>query len=278
MNGMHSVSTPGGKAPEISVAMGIYNCAQTLEAAVESILKQSFSNFELILCDDGSTDSTLLLAQGLAARDTRIRVVTNGKNLGLNHSLNHCLKLARGRYYARMDGDDISTPNRLERLFSTMESEKKWAVVGSWVEFFDERGTHRTVMAKEHPGVDDLITQTPFVHASCMIRTDILRSLGGYGTESWLRRAQDYHLWFRLYAAGHRGMNLQEVLYHVRDDQVAAQRRTWAARLTEARIMWTGYGLLRIPFYHYWRITRPLILGLMPQWLYTALRRRLNKS
>jgi glycosyltransferase EpsE len=259
--------------PRVSIAVGIYNCADTLGEAIKSILKQTYADWELILCDDGSTDDTLSIAKSYAARDTRIRVVRNLKNLGLNHSLNHCLREARGEFYARMDGDDISAPDRFMKLVAALDANPEVALVSSWMTCFDEIGEWGLVKTKASPTQADFIYGTPFCHAPCMVRIAVMRELDGYGTESWLRRSQDYHLWFRLYAAGHRGINLQEPLYRMRNSREATSRRSLRTRLMEARIMWFGFRLLHIAPWHYIRILRPILLGIMPGWLYERLHR-----
>jgi glycosyltransferase EpsE len=264
--------------PRVSILMGVYNCANTLGEAIDSILCQTYSDWELIICDDGSADDTLQIVREYAARDPRIVIAQNFRNLGLNHTLNHCLKLARGELCARMDGDDVSEPERLEKLVLALDSNPKFALVSSWVSFFDEGGKWGVGRSKPQPDSMDLATGTPFCHAACMIRTGVLRDLGGYGTDAWLRRSQDYHLWFRLYAAGHRGVNLQEVLYRVRDGRDAVGRRGFSVRLMEARIMWFGFRLLKFPLWQYFRILRPLVLGLIPGWLYAHLHKRKRRS
>jgi glycosyltransferase EpsE len=261
-------------APVISVAMGVYNVECTLVEAVNSIKKQSFTNFELILCDDGSTDSTLSLCRRLAAEDSRIRVLANERNLGLNYTLNRCLAEARGEFYARMDGDDTCSPERFDKLLAALENNPDIAVVSSWMTCFDEQGSFATIRTKPKPEARDFAHGSPFIHAAAIMRTSVLRRLGGYGTEPWLRRSQDYHLWFRLYAAGYRGINIQESLYQMRDNRDAARRRTFQVRLNTARIMFWGFRLLKLPVWSYPRIARPLLLGLMPQWLYQPLRQR----
>ena len=94
------------KEPEISVIMGIYNCANTLEEAVRCIQAQSIKEWELILCDDGSTDNTYEIAEQLKKKDERIVLLRNSENQGLNRTLNRCLNEAKGKYIARLDGDD----------------------------------------------------------------------------------------------------------------------------------------------------------------------------
>lgn len=260
-------------APRVSIAVGIYNCATTLAEAVDSILAQTYTDWEMLLCDDGSTDDTLKIALEYSRKDPRIRVLRNPSNLGLNHSLNHCLREARGEFYARMDGDDISTPDRLAKLVAALDANTGVALVSSWMSCFDELGDWGLVKTKAAPTEADFVNGTPFCHAPCMVRTAVMRELSGYGTEPWLRRSQDYHLWFRLYAAGYHGINLQEPLYRMRNSREASVRRTLRTRMMEARIMWFGFRLLGFAPWHYLRIARPILLGLMPGWLYERLHR-----
>ena len=109
-------------APEISVIMSVYNGEEYVAEAVESILNQTFSDFELIVIDDCSTDTTGEILKRLAERDERVKVHPNEVNLRLPSSLNKAISLARGRYIARMDADDIALPERLERQYAFMEA------------------------------------------------------------------------------------------------------------------------------------------------------------
>lgn len=270
---MYQKSTEQRPAPRVTIAMPVYNSATTLTEAVISILSQTYKDFELIICDDGSTDETLTIASKLADGDSRVIILKNPKNFGLNVSLNNCLEITRGEFYARMDGDDISMPDRLEKLVAALDTNQDISLVSSWMTCFDEQGDWCEIKTKPAPVKNDFIYGTPFIHAPCMIRTSVLRRLGGYGTDSWLRRSQDYHLWFRLYAAGYSGINLQEQLYRMRNSREAASRRSLRTRLMEARIMWFGFRLLQLSPWHYIRILRPILLGLMPNWIYARLHR-----
>lgn len=263
-----------GRQPRVSIAMGIYNCETTLAEAIDCIIAQTYVDWELILCDDGSTDGTLTVAETYAAREPRVRVVRNARNLGLNHALNHCLRVARGEFYARMDGDDTCTPDRLARLVQALDEHPEVALVSSWMTCYDRQGTWGLIRTKPRPDRRDFLGGSPFVHAACMMRTSVLRSLDGYGTEPWLRRAEDLDLWFRLYREGHRGLNLQEPLYHMRDDRAARRRRTLRSRLDEARVLWRGFGMLGLPLPSRIRALRPLLIGLLPSAAYEYLRRR----
>ena len=102
--------------PKVSIIMGIFNCAETLPEAIDSVLAQTFSDWQLILCDDGSKDNTYGIAKEYQGRfPEKILLLQNERNMGLNHTLNRCLQVVSGEYVARMDGDDISLPTRLEK-------------------------------------------------------------------------------------------------------------------------------------------------------------------
>ena len=113
----------------ISVLMGIFNCETTLEEAIDSIKKQTYTNWELILCDDGSTDRTYEKAKDIAESDSRIILLRNEKNEGLNKTLNRCLAASCGEYIARMDGDDESLPERFQKQISFLEIHPEYALV-----------------------------------------------------------------------------------------------------------------------------------------------------
>lgn len=259
--------------PRVSVLMGIYNCQATLREAVGSIRNQTYADWELILCDDGSTDSTLALAESLAREDARIRVIRNPCNLGLARTLDHCASVARGELYARMDGDDISMPQRLEKLVAALDANPAVAVVSSWMTQFDEHGDWGVVRTRPNPDREDFIRGTPFCHAPCMMRRDAFEKVGGYGSDPWIIRAEDYNLWFKFYAAGLRGVNLQESLYRVRDDQHALARRTFRARLNETVVRWRGFKSLGLPWLTRLKAARPILIWAIPAFVYRRLRR-----
>ena len=126
---------------KISVLMGIYNCADTLPEAIDSLLAQTETDWELILCDDGSEDETPAVAQTYQNRfPEKIILIRNPRNMGLNHTLNRCLEQAKGCFIARMDGDDISVPTRLEEEVSALEAHPEMAIVSCPMIYFDEDG------------------------------------------------------------------------------------------------------------------------------------------
>ena len=124
---------------KVSIIMGVFNCSDTLSDALDSILAQTYQNWELILCDDGSTDDTYRVASEYCGRyPGKIVLLQNEKNMGLNHTLNRCLAAATGVYIARMDGDDISLPERLSLEVAFLDAHPEYAIVSCPMIYFDD--------------------------------------------------------------------------------------------------------------------------------------------
>lgn len=131
--------------PEVSVIMGVFNSAKKVGVAIESILNQTFTDFEFIICDDASTDNTYETIKEYAGKDKRIKLLKNEKNLGLAGTLNICLESARGKYIARMDDDDFSHPQRFEKQIKFLDENPEYAIVGTSKNYFDENGIVESV-------------------------------------------------------------------------------------------------------------------------------------
>lgn len=181
---------------KISVLMSVYNEEEYLSEAIDSILQQTFTNFEFLIIDDGSQDrSESIIASYI---DDRIRLVRNKKNIGLTKSLNVGLKLANGKYIARMDADDISLPERLEVQHTFMEEHPAVGVCGSWV--IQRRGNTEKIAESivEH---DDIVAMLLFnnciAHPTVFIRKSVVLSNHQYYDEDFIA-AQDYEYWTRL--------------------------------------------------------------------------------
>ena len=254
--------------PKVSVLMGIYNCADTLEEAVDSIINQTFTDWELIMCDDCSTDNTLEVAQKIAEKDSRIKVIKNEKNLTLAPTLNRCIEVASGKYVARMDGDDICDPTRFEKEIEILEEHNEYAIVSCQMNLFDNKGIYRVIEYKEKPQKQDFITGSQFCHAGCMIRTESIKAVGGYSESMNYKRVEDYDLWVRMYKAGYIGYNIQEPLYSMRDDRNALSRRTFESRKNEARVVKNVYKWFNMPKKNMIRVIIPIIKWLVPNCVY----------
>ncbi len=198
------------RRPKVSVLMSAYNNAEYLEQAVRSILHQSYSDFELIITDDHSSDNTAQIIERLASEDSRIRVQKNDNNLGLAQSLNNMINLAQGEYIARMDDDDIALPLRFERQVALLDSGEA-DLCGTWMQLIG--GWRKRII--RYP-IDDgsirvqMLFQTPFAHPSIMIRSHLFKEKCRYSTDA--HYAEDYDLWARL-SPYVRMKNIPEVLY-----------------------------------------------------------------
>lgn len=233
---------------KISIIMGIYNCADTLPTAIDSILAQTYSNWELIMCDDASTDDTYAVANSYRERyPDKIILIQNETNSRLAFSLNHCLEYATGEFVARMDGDDNSRPERLEKEIEYLQSNPELDLVGCAMQRFDDSGEADIVYAVEHPDYYTLRRSIPFHHATILTYKRVYDSLGGYTVAERTKRAQDYDLWFRFYHAGFQGDSLREPLYLVREDKNAIRRRTFKVRRNAFKTTRFGYKLLDYP-------------------------------
>lgn len=238
---------------KISILMGIYNCEATLKDAIDSILAQTYPNWQFVICDDGSSDRSFQIAKSYQEiYPDKFLVIKNEQNMGLNITLNKCLYLADGDYIARMDGDDLCTPDRLEKEVSVLNEHPEFAIVSSYMTTFDEGGDWGCIKTLEFPQVKDFPTQVPmFCHAPCMIRAEAFLDVEGYAEDKRLQRVEDYHLWYKFYAKGYRGYNIQEPLYKMRDDRNALHRRTPTARLNGIYATFVGFKMVHLPVWMY---------------------------
>lgn len=254
--------------------MGIYNCAPTLQEALDSLYAQTYKGFKIILCDDGSQDDTLKIAEENARLHENVIVIKNNRNMGLNYTLNHCLEYADTEYIARMDGDDISLPTRFEKEIKFLDEHPEYAVVSGPMIYFDEEGEFRRGKGGGEVKKLEFVHGSPIAHAPSMSRTDIIKSVGGYSVDKKLLRVEDYHLWFKVYAAGHKAYRLNEYLYKMRDDRNAVARRNWMTRRNEAYVQHIGYKMIGIPWYYQLYTLVPIMKYFTPNWLYSYFHKR----
>lgn len=212
---------------KISIIMGVYNARDKsmIKKSIYSLLNQSLRDFELIICNDGSTNDTLQWIEEVVAGDKRVKIIHNKKNRGLAYSLNQCMEYADGEYIARMDIDDVCKRYRLEIQSKFLDDHPEYAVVGSCALLFDDNGVWGKRKVKEIPEKDIFLYGPPFIHPTIMCRSNILRSLGGYHVKWYTWRTEDTDLFARLYAAGYKGYNIQQPLIGFREDKASYQRR-----------------------------------------------------
>ena len=185
------------KDPKVTVLLCVYNGEKYLREAIDSILNQTFENFEFLVINDASTDSSRDII--LSYKDPRIRLIDNKKNLGLTRSLNKGLKLAKGEYIARIDADDIAFPERLKRQLEYIVKRPDVGGVSSWYEVVDERGG-LVYVNKVALSFEDIYYNLTFfnclVHSSTLYNKKLVLDMGGYDEN--YKRSQDYELWCRI--------------------------------------------------------------------------------
>lgn len=252
--------------PKVSVITGAYNCAASLPAAVASIQSQSFTDWELILCNDASGDNTLQVAQQLAAADSRIKVISNATNQGLAATLNHCLEHCSGEYVARMDTDDLCLPHRFMAQVQYLDEHPEMAVVGGGIHLFDENGDKDVLLNPAQPTARWMKRNIPFFHPTIMMRRSAYDALGGYTVCPRTRRGQDMDLWFRFFAMGFRGANLQEAVLKYHDNIADYNKKSSFAvawGMTRTKLM--GFRINKFPIHLYPYAFIPVLTWMAPR-------------
>lgn len=261
----------------ISVIMGVYNGEKTLSYAIDSIINQTYGNWELIICDDCSTDGTAKILDKYSKLDSRIRVIMNKTNLGLAASLNHCLKYVKGEYIARMDCDDISLPSRFEKQLDFLQNNPNIQLVGTYMQEFCGNMKGNIIVNKENPTKYDVPKGAPFFHATIMMHTKTLKELDGYRISNYTVRTEDVDLWYRFFQKSYKGQNLPEALYLVRMDPNAYRRRKLKYMFHASYIIWKGCDLIELPKKYKIYAFKPILSWLLPASLKTKMRKLILK-
>ncbi len=217
----------------VSVILAVYNGAQDVEPAIESIFSQTYTDWDLLVVNDGSTDTTGEVLGRLGAKEPRLTVLTNEVNCGLAASLNRAWRAAKGPLIARLDADDVCYPERLYKQVEFLLECPDVAVLGTAADFVDEQGDYigsYSRPARHDELVRRMYREVPFIHPTVVVRKSFYESMGGY--DETLRGAtqagEDVDLWLRGYTR-YKYSNLREPLirYRVRNRQTF--RSTWHA-------------------------------------------------
>jgi len=220
--------------PTVSVILPVYNREKLVEQAVESILSQTFQDFELLIIDDGSTDGTWEILSSWN-NHPRVRLIRTDHG-GPTSALNQGLRRARGKFIARQDSDDISEPERLERQVAFLNTHLDVGVVGTWAVLIDEEGnengTYDSFVSERQIRSQLFYGENPVLHGSVLFRRTCLEELGGYD-KAW-PYAQDYELWIR-YSRKYRLANLPERLYRWRSWHGQVSNRNYVEQKGAAR-------------------------------------------
>jgi glycosyltransferase involved in cell wall biosynthesis len=208
--------------PKVSVLMPCYNAAETLNPTLESLARQTLTDYELIAVDDGSTDGTLGILQERAAGDARIHLVSQDHS-GIVKALNAGLRKCESGYIARFDADDLAHPERLAKQVSFLDRHPEIALVGCQVKGFPPENVRQgfevyldwqNSLLTNDDICREIFIESPLAHPSVVVRKDWLLEVGAYQEHGW---PEDYDLWLRLYLAGARFAKLPEILLEWRE-------------------------------------------------------------
>lgn len=267
--------------PVISVLMGVYcQASETalLERSISSILAQSMPDFELLICDDGSTPETVELLNCLAETDSRIRLIRRENLFSLPAKLNACLQKAKGSYIARMDDDDYAYPLRFEKQLAYLNNHREISFVGCCARLLRGGVLAGTRTFPEFPAIRDFYMTQPYLHPTLVFHREVLERVGGYSEDPHCILCEDYDLLLRLYAAGFRGANLQEQLFCYTIPDTAKGGRTMAHRWNETVTRWRRFRTLGLlPGAFPW-VVKPLAVGLLPEKILYQLKGRRDRK
>lgn len=254
--------------PLVSIIMAVYHVAalDQLDAAISSVLRQTFADIELIICDDGAEAETARALAEWSQKDARIVLIHNKRNFGAGPARNRAAQVATGVYLAIMDADDISAQTRIEKQLAFLLAHPEVDFVGTRGSFFchspdDDTGGYWCV---PQPKAKDFLMTLPFVHASILFRRDVFFAAGGYREVFYVRRSEDYDLLMRLYERKFCGANLPDTLYHIRRDEGTYHRRKYRYRFLECAVKLIGFTRLGLMPKGILFAVKPLVVGLIP--------------
>lgn len=249
---------------KLTVLMSVFNGAAHVHESIESILAQTYSQFEFLIIDDASTDATAEVLLSFAAKDSRVRIVQNKENLGLGASLRLGVLQASGIWIARMDADDIAFPDRLEKQLRYLHRHPEVDVLGTWAYDVDDHGGVaglRTVPV-DPAQIARLVWANPFIHSTVVFKRSSVLSVGSYDPS--LAKRQDYDLWFRCVAARLRLANLPMPLLKYRLSEAHYRRNRWTVAKAHVRVGWAGCRRVRAPMIAYLGVLAPLLKSVVP--------------
>lgn len=253
--------------PRVSVLMSVFNREKTVARAIDSILAQTFRDFEFIICDDGSSDGSLRILEEYAQRDSRIVVIRNEKNLGLPASLNRCLEVAKGEYVARMDDDDYSYPTRFQIQVDFLDERPEYAVVGTGRRTVDDEGVWGIFNTACERSKADVFKGKNFSHPTVMARRAVFLEVGGYTDVVWTRCVEDYDLWCKIYKKGYKGYEIEDVLFDYYENRNFVRRNDFANRFSSFLVTLYHRRKLKLPFYYDYFAVKKLLRYFVPKFV-----------
>jgi len=261
---------------KISIIIPAYNVSKTLERAVDSIASQTYRNIEIVICDDMSTDNTYEIMEKLAAKDDRIIILKNEKNMKAAFTRNQAILNSTGEFIAIQDADDYSGSNRLEKQLHFLLENDEYDFVGANSSSFDENGFWKVTKLKNAPVFDDFIKGFPFVHGSILFRRETLEKVSNYRVSNETTRGQDADLILRIYKAGGKGYNIDDVFYFYQEDINTVKRRSFINRYKANKLKKKYINYSELSWKQKSYFYKTLIVGIVPPKLWYRIMRFLK--
>lgn len=260
---------------KVTIIIALYNCDKYLDKCIESLVKQTYKNLEIIICDDKSTDDSYEIACYWSKSDKRIKVIRNNKNMKAGYTRNQCIKLATGDYIAIQDADDYSDYSRIEKQVKFLNIHHNVDFVSTGMHCFNNGTTCKDyVPSIEFPVNKDFLNHLPFAHATTLFRIETLKKVNGYSLDKKLYRVEDFELFFKLYIAGYRGANMNECLYYYYEDENDYSKRKYRYRVNEFFLRYNSYKKMKLlPKAFIWAL-KPLFVGLIPQKIINSIKKQ----
>lgn len=266
--------------PLISVIMGTYyrrDETTLIKRSIQSILDQSYANFEFLICDDGSTPEAIKVVDSFAEKDSRVRPIRPGRKYHLAEKLNACLAQAKGEFIARMDDDDHSHPERFEKQMDYLMTHRETSFVGCVAGLERDGEIIGLRRLPENPIVRDFYFAMPFLHPTLIFRKQALEQINGYSEHPRCVGCEDYDLLLRLYGKGLVGSNIQVPLFTYTLSSLSSEKRGMLLRWNEVKTRYVRFRALRrlpeaLPY-----VIKPIIVGLLPRQLLEHLKANIRR-
>lgn len=261
--------------------MGIKYCRSeldTLRTSINSILAQTYTEFELIICERGSSEQARSLLKDYQNADSRVVLIDGSDTCSFSEQLNRCLEHAKGEWIARMDDDDYSYPDRFACQLAYLREHDDISFVGCCVKLVQDGCDEGIQRFPEKPQVHDFLFSMPYIHPALMFRKQVLEAVSGYSTLPRCERCEDYDLLLRLYENGFSGANLQDVLFAYTLPHNGFSTRSMKDRINEFKTRLARFKALKLlpgalPY-----AVKPLVVGMIPARLLRYLKKRNRKS
>lgn len=263
----------------ISVVMGVMYRRQeldTLRRAVDSILCQTHGALELIICEKGSSEAAKQLLREYADADSRVRLIDGTAAENFSAQLNMCIQAAGGRWIARMDDDDMSFPERLEKQLAFLKAHEEFGFVGCNVRLIQDGEDIGAQRFPEAPTVKDFLFSMPFIHPTLMFRRDVLDAVQCYSVLPRCNRCEDYDILMRLYGKGICGANMDKEYFAYTLPSQGITNRSFGDRVNEMKTRFACFGQLGLMPKAFPYAVKPLVLWFMPKRLLAKLKRKRN--